>query len=518
VFVDLKKAFDTVWHDALMFKISQKGISGNFLNVIRSMYSCNQSAIKINEKRSEYFQCNQGVRQGDGISPMLFNIFVDDLPRLFQKDICNPITLGGLTVGSLMYADDLVILSRSPEGIQHSLTLLSMYCKKWNLTVSVSKTKSMTFFKKVQVKFTFEKQPLETVKEFKYLGTIINKNGNFTCNIESLSKKALKVVHVINGLLSHSNIADIKVKLSVFDATVLPIITYGCEVWGGQIFNTNLVHPTKLVQSDRVQQKFLKRLAGLPITSTNLAVLLEYGRYPISKIVMKQMLKYYIRLEQMHNNRLLKQIFTYYKNQNIWTNSLTKIVNEINMVDEYKNLSMLQPQQTKKLHTETHQYLDLYFDEQFYNQLHANTGTSGKGGNKLRTYSTFKTSFTQEPYLEVVKNIKMRSVMARFRISAHSLHVESGRHDKKLYKERICQFCPNNEIEDEIHLLLKCKFYHEFRVSFLEELKLYFPTLLLSSHAKQFILIMKSRETNVIEHLATFLSRCFAKRQFALMQ
>lgn len=68
----------------------------------------------------------------------------------------------------------------------------------------------------------------------------------------------------------------------------------------------------------------------------------------------------------------------------------------------------------------------------------------------------------------------MRSVIARFRISAHSLHVESSRHDKKLYKERICQFCPNNESEDEIHLLLKCKFYPEFRVSLLEELKLYF--------------------------------------------
>ena len=71
---------------------------------------------------------------------------------------------------------------------------------------------------------------------------------------------------------------------------------------------------------------------------------------------------------------------------------------------------------------------------------------------KLRTYALFKSNFQKEVYLETVKNVQKRKrLKTQFRVSAHSLEVESGSYEKKTVSERICKFCNLNTVEDEVH-------------------------------------------------------------------
>ena len=82
-------------------------------------------------------------------------------------------------------------------------------------------------------------------------------------------------------------------------------------------------------------------------------------------------------------------------------------------------------------------------------------------GNKLRTYNKFKSNMKQEKYLNI-KNFKLRSSMAQFRLSAHKLEIEKGRFISNTYippKERLCKECNMNECEDEKHFLLHCPLY-----------------------------------------------------------
>ena len=93
-FIDFHKAFDKVWRAALLLKLMKLGIGGHFYRVIKSMYTDNLSAVRLDGVYSEYFECPLGVRQGDGLSPTLFNVFMNDVHSLFHDVGCHPAKYG----------------------------------------------------------------------------------------------------------------------------------------------------------------------------------------------------------------------------------------------------------------------------------------------------------------------------------------------------------------------------------------------------------------------------------------
>ena len=101
-FVDLRKAFDTVWREAMLFKLNRFGISGNFLQVIQSMYSNVQYCVKINSCVTESFTTNIGVKQGCVLSPKLFNLYINDIPAIFDN-ACDPVIINSEIYNCLMY-------------------------------------------------------------------------------------------------------------------------------------------------------------------------------------------------------------------------------------------------------------------------------------------------------------------------------------------------------------------------------------------------------------------------------
>ena len=96
-----------------------------------------------------------------------------------------------------MYADDIVLLSKSSEEMQNNLSELSKYCTKWKLDINTSKTKILQFNKSKNDKkkvFTFNDCKLESVEEYKYLGIIINRSGSFKSASENLNYKGMKAL------------------------------------------------------------------------------------------------------------------------------------------------------------------------------------------------------------------------------------------------------------------------------------------------------------------------------------
>ena len=102
-----------------------------------------------------------------------------------------------------MYADDLVLLSKSEQGLQNCLSKLKSYCTNWNLTVNIDKTKVMIFSKpapsKMPPKFMFGDIPLDYASEYCYLGIVFTSNGLFDKVIDSLQEKASKAFNKIKS-------------------------------------------------------------------------------------------------------------------------------------------------------------------------------------------------------------------------------------------------------------------------------------------------------------------------------
>ncbi len=109
-FVDFQKAFDLVWHEGLFYKMLKLGVGGNLYSLIKNMYQNFHLRIKSATGLSKLIKAAKGVRQGDGISPLLFNLFVNDLPYIFMTPEGHPPKLDTESVPCLLYADDIVII------------------------------------------------------------------------------------------------------------------------------------------------------------------------------------------------------------------------------------------------------------------------------------------------------------------------------------------------------------------------------------------------------------------------
>ena len=105
------------------------------------MYSNVTAKVKLKEGLTDSFPIQVGTRQGCNLSPTLFNLFINDLPEQFTDNKCDSITLNNELINCVMYADDLVLLSRSESGMHTCLTKLTDYCNKWRLTINIRKTK-----------------------------------------------------------------------------------------------------------------------------------------------------------------------------------------------------------------------------------------------------------------------------------------------------------------------------------------------------------------------------------------
>ena len=104
-----------------------------------------KSAVKINNKMTEACPCYTGVKQGCMLSPTLFNLYLSDLPEFLNSSSSTDILLDDSErpINCLLYADDLVIFSRSANGLQTLLNKLESYCEKTELSVNLDKTKVM---------------------------------------------------------------------------------------------------------------------------------------------------------------------------------------------------------------------------------------------------------------------------------------------------------------------------------------------------------------------------------------
>ena len=111
------------------------------------MYQNVRSCVKTNKGLMCFFESTTGVKQGCNLSPTLFNIFVNDLPDIFDST-CDTVLFGESKENCLLYAYDLLLMSNSENGLQQCLNKLHFYhSNKWKLKVNLKKTKLVVFDK-----------------------------------------------------------------------------------------------------------------------------------------------------------------------------------------------------------------------------------------------------------------------------------------------------------------------------------------------------------------------------------
>ena len=116
-FVDMEKCFDWVDRELLFYKLLMYNIDGCFYKAIKSLYSGTLSCLRLNDKFTGWFETKSGVRQGEVLSPTLFNIMINDLVKEINE-LDMGVTCGDDKVSLLLYVDDIAIISDKPEKLQ----------------------------------------------------------------------------------------------------------------------------------------------------------------------------------------------------------------------------------------------------------------------------------------------------------------------------------------------------------------------------------------------------------------
>ena len=142
LFVDFRKAFDTVNRDLLWQKLRNIGVDGNLIRAIRSLYVGHKARLRLNGELSEFFPIELGVKQGCVLSPELFKEFINDLVEVVNA-VGKGVKLDFMSISCLLFADDLVLMSESLEGLKVQSAALESWCIQNNLEVNTLKTKMM---------------------------------------------------------------------------------------------------------------------------------------------------------------------------------------------------------------------------------------------------------------------------------------------------------------------------------------------------------------------------------------
>ena len=461
VFIDFKKAYDTVNRDLLMNRLKSLGINGIFMRNIEAMYSKTEYCLKMKGGHTSAIKSNLGLKQGCPLSPMLFNLYIDDIKNIFD-DQCDPIHIQNDKFSHFLYADDLVMISNSKEGLQRCIDKASNFAKSKRLTISVKKSKTMVFNSPgrfIRDTFTLGSNTLEPVQSFCYLGVDIKCSGTVKHAMNVLNDKGNKSLRPLLGAIARFNI-PVKTSIKLFHTYVSPILLYNTENLSmftdselSKYDDEHIFADILRSKADISHRKLLKYVMGVSTSCPSLAIYGDTGEIPLSLKSYRLTLNFWHRVTNLPNSSLAKKALL----ENIelrtnWIITIEKLINTLKLSDKIGNHT--------KFKSATKYALEDRFRKWWKKSL------DNPNLSRLLFYRDIKAQFGTEKYLET-PNFRQRRCISKLRCSDHVLEIEKGRHKKgnarTIREERICTLCKTNQVEDENHFLLKCDLYGPLR-------------------------------------------------------
>ncbi len=499
-FVDFHKAFDSIPRNTLFKKLLDHNINGKFYDCLTNMYTGDQSCIKIGNSITNIFVVNQGVKQGCILSPLLFNIFLSDLQAKLETTGNTPAEISpNETLGCLIWADDLLLLSQTETGLNNMLNTLNKFSQDNGLTVNMDKTKVMIFNKTgrhMRRNFYIGNQKVETTREYKYLGFKITPSGGINSGLTDLKDRALKAFFKLRNKMGPLFQYCPPITIKLFETLVKPILLYCSDFWG-------ILKMPKNNPYENIHMKFCKQLLGVQKQTTNIGVLLELGQVPLQLYAIKNAIKNWIRIvrNEKANELVIKSYNLALTEKLKWPSQIEINLSQIGMMEFFIT-------KENDSHIKVFQRLYDIFHQEAFSEI-------SRDSSKLRTYSLIKTEIGLENYLS--SNLKIntqdRIALTKFRLSNHILMIEKGRH---LKLDRNCRFCPfcSNEIEDEIHFMITCKNYINYRNVLFNHMGNIHSSFLHIDNKEKFKMLLS--DNAIIKHTAQYISESLKTREISI--
>ncbi|XP_051858122.1 uncharacterized protein LOC127565084 [Drosophila albomicans] len=233
LFVDYKDAFDSPRRDRLYAAMSELGIPAKLTRLYRMTLSNTISSVKVGSGQSETFTTKCGLRQGDSLSCILFNILMESIIRKAGVHRTGTI-LTNRCVQLLGYADDIDIIGRTKRDVTGAFMAIKEESAKVGLAVNMEKTKFMVCSsresRRLDSQLTAENYSFGSVKEFIYLGTAITSTNDVSLEIRRRITLANRCYFGLSRQFN-SRALSRRTKTTLYKTLILPVLLYGAECW-----------------------------------------------------------------------------------------------------------------------------------------------------------------------------------------------------------------------------------------------------------------------------------------------
>ena len=223
-FLDLAKAFDSVSHEILLRKMHHYGIRGKALELFKSYLSSRSQYVKLNASKSSLMGIEFGVPQGSILGPLLFLLFINDLPNASKFYI-------------KLFADDTFLCAQDKDfsnlerEVNIELDKVFVWLASNRLTLNYKKSKFMIVTNKQvpEMSIKINDVSLERCTSYKYLGMVMDEKLKWNFHIDYISKKISKGCGALAKL---RNCVSMNVLKNVYHALVHSYLRYGILIWG----------------------------------------------------------------------------------------------------------------------------------------------------------------------------------------------------------------------------------------------------------------------------------------------
>lgn len=200
-FVDLKKAFDRVRIADIIDILQEHRTPVNYINVIKELNKNNRTQIKTSQGLTEQGPILTGIRQGDCLSPFLFNLIMDRIIDDVKK-VCGGYRMGLRSIKILCYADDVILIADNEDDLQRLLYRFQTTAEKLNMQISLEKTESMVIAKEpTRCKLAVNDKPIHQCMQCTYLGVEITSSKNLQQEVRTQVNKASRISGYLRDLI-----------------------------------------------------------------------------------------------------------------------------------------------------------------------------------------------------------------------------------------------------------------------------------------------------------------------------
>ena len=466
-FVNFSKASDRVPRELLWLKLEKMGLDGNMLQALKGIYQQVQCCVRVQGSLTKFFNVGTGLKQGCLLSPMLFNLYLNDF-------ICNVkesglgISVDGEKIAILVYADDIVLIAENEQDLQTMMNMLNDWCKIWQMSVNIDKTNVIHFRPKsiplTDKIFMCDGKEVKRVSQYKYLGLILSEHLDYNITAKMVANAAGRALGLLIAKSRAHGGMPYNCFSKLYSCLVQSIIDYGAAIWGTRDFSC--------IQA--IQNRACRYYLGVGKFTPSAAVQGDMGWRVVSHSQWLAVTRLWCRLINMERGRVNSKIFrwAFYRSNNrartwcfhaksfymnIGIGELCNIDRTVKVSDILQKLDGL---------------LDNYYQGKWKEEVNRVDAKRGSGKNKLRTYRLFKKDFKVENYASTTMPRSHRSALAKFRSGVAPIRLETGRYEGLAEDQRVCPFCKDAAVENELHVILYCPIYADLHMFLFKEFSL----------------------------------------------